>query len=793
MKKIYSFLATSALLVAGIGAVSAMPEDATPVLNPESADGWTKFSASGNSGTTFVTGQSAANPPSGSYSWSLWNYAETEKNIWLSTPKMELSAGIEYALEYSYQTWENFKISNFEIYLTDSQITSQNLADEAALLTPIFSVSDMTANKNEWLNSDTIKFTGDGEKYIIFHVSGACQGRFSIADVVVYPLVAPTPKPLAPTDLTATPDADGELSVELTWTLPVLDTDGEALTGENAITGINIYRDDEKITTLEETVTTFTDTEVTGLATGNHSYAVSAFTANGEGEKSETVAAGWVGPWAFSETTVSVSSDNPAADNVWSYSRNNTSFVVRAQSYTNGLPSESGITNSVQTWNNNLLSDINAWISSPRLDMPVGKTFKISFYYRFNPNADTEVGNLSAYMAAARASESEENEASALAGTKILDVSATKGEISSSTPWEYFVYKGFVAAETPQYLNFHISGDVCKGIYIAGLTVEEYVEKPFTPAAPTNLTATAAAAQKLEVNLSWTNPTEDIDGLAFEDGVAVEQAYIYRDESEEPVATIEGNVNSFTDSEEYGLTAGEHSYKVKVVVKGAVSDFSNEASVSHVGPATPQELPWNPVIVNLSNDEFNTLWATYKTTSTSPSWTNRPAGIFLINNNYADADSWLISAPLVLDGMDGIIVTYSLSTNVSSFSPDVEIGLVDSTEPSAFVSNVVKASFGESNQAFITIPQAEAARAALPVYRLAFRDVTATPESGYNLTLSELAVADNPNTGIAVISASGEDVEIYDLNGRRIAGKGEMEKGVYIIRSGNGKVSKIMK
>lgn len=273
----------------------------------------------------------------------------------------------------------------------------------------------------------------------------------------------------------------------------------------------------------------------------------------------------------------------------------------------------------------------------------------------------------------------------------------------------------------------------------------------------------------------------------------MEQAYIYRDDSEEPVATIEGNVNSFTDTEENGLTPGEHTYKVKVVVKGAVSDFSNEARVSHVGPATPQELPWNPTVMGLGNDEFNTLWATFRGTASSPLWTNRPAGLFLMNINNTTPDSWLISAPLVLDDIKGLTVTYSLSTSASGFTPDVEIGLVDNTEPSAFVTVPVKAQFGTEIQAFINVPYESATRAAAPSYRLAFRDVTPDPGSSYNLTLSQLSVANNPNVGIIEISLDDEDLEIYDLNGRRISNKTEMDKGVYIIRSNKGKVSKIMK
>ena len=797
MKKIYSIRA-GALLAGGASiGVMAMPDDAEVVLQPTAGnvESWTRTIGPGNSGQGFIyTGS-----PSGGHDYwlTMWNSSEAEKDLWLTTPAVQLEKDKAYTLEYDYQTWDPFKLSNLAIYVVDAPVVSANISDVDAL-TPIYTVEDLEGGGNNWFPQVLENvIEGEGTKYIAFHVWGACVGRFSISALKVYSTSPALPKAVAPTGLSAVAGKDGAISVELSWTLPTLDNEGGALTGDNAITGVNIYRNDEMIMTLEGVDTHFTDTEVTGLSTGSFSYAVSALTANGEGEKSATVESGWVGPWTWTETELTVSSDNPAPETAWSYSRNNTGVTVRSNSANPG----DGFTNSVQTWNNNSIDDVDVWISSPRLDMPVGRTYKVSFQYRFNPNTATEVGSLTAYMSNACASSSEEAASAAESGDKLLDVSAVAGEVNSSTPWETVIVKGIKPTETPQYLNFHLTGTVCKGIYISGLTVEEYTEHPFKPAAPENLTATAAGAQKLEVSLNWTNPAVDIDGLPFEDGRSVEQVYIYRDDFDTPIFTLEGDLSSFTDSAETGLEAGSHTYKVQAVVAGVPSDMSEEASVVHVGPPTPVSLPWVPTVTGMTDDDFSALWLSYCGGSNVTTWTNRPAGLYIMNSTYRSADSWLISAPIDFNTGKNLDVTYQISTSASGFVPNVQIGLVDSTEPTGFVAAETVTKFG--SEVTVTLTPVSSVRlesavnqkdAAAPSYRLAIHDGTQDPDGSYNLALSKIEIKESLPTGVETIGVDvDENEEVYDLTGKRIHDTSNLSKGIYIIRKSNGETSKIIR
>lgn len=790
MKKIYTLLAAALVTASSAFALAPDVSDDNIVLKPTTTDGWAVFAGAGNVGSTFTS--STGHVPSGApFSYSMWNYDLSAKDVWLSSPAMELTEGMDYYLQFQYQTWSNYILGNLDVYIAEVQVTDASGAATVSALTPIYNVSNVEANSNNWVPVEVSQsFTGSGTRYVVFHVSGDCKGRFSIADVYAYDMAPALPAPLAPTGLTAVPVA-GEIAVNLSWTLPTLDDAGSPLTGDNAITAVDIYRDGEKVTRLEGAVTTFTDTEATGLTPGAHSYSVSAVSGSVAGALSEAVEVANVGPWTWSGNVIELSM-GPAPENQWSYSRNNDGFIVRTMST---VPSGAGVSNSIQTWNNEAISGLNAWISSPRLDVPAGCTFKLSFWFRFNPNSGTVVESLKGYLSPERATDSETSAAAALNGQLVFETSAAAGDISSNEQWQKVVVTGLTTDETPLYLNFNFLGNVCKGVFICGLELEEYVVKPFTPAAPSNLTATAAPNQQLEVALSWTNPTVDIDGVAFTDEQTISEVYIYRDDFETPAVTLTGNVNSFTDNAESGLTPGAHSYKVKVAVGNGVSNFSNEASVVYVGPAATQSLPWTPALQNLTSDEFSTLWISYSPSVMAVQWTNRPVGIFLMNNNGRANDTWLISAPLAMSAGSGYKVSYRLNTSATEIMPVVEIGIVDSTTPSNFlVANPVV--FGEDTSCTLDLSVADVMLLSDEDtdYRLAIRDHSGDTSTSYSLSLISLTVEEDEDTGISGIAADGAEViGIYDLSGRLVnADKAATQPGVYVVRYSNGKAVKMI-
>ena len=95
------------------------------------------------------------------------------------------------------------------------------------------------------------------------------------------------------TALTATPADDRTLSVNLQWTLPSLDTDGNPLA--EPIESVMLSRDGAEIATLPGSDESYTDTEATGLDSGFHTYQVRVV-CGGQTSRPAEVATSYVGP-----------------------------------------------------------------------------------------------------------------------------------------------------------------------------------------------------------------------------------------------------------------------------------------------------------------------------------------------------------------------------------------------------------------------------------------------------------------------------------------------------------------
>ena len=84
--------------------------------------------------------------------------------------------------------------------------------------------------------------------------------------------------PSYPTGLKGKAGAEGASSATLTWTNPTKDYMGNSLDG---LDGINIYRDGEKIATLESSATSYSDNSIP--AAGYYTYRVEPFNSHGNG------------------------------------------------------------------------------------------------------------------------------------------------------------------------------------------------------------------------------------------------------------------------------------------------------------------------------------------------------------------------------------------------------------------------------------------------------------------------------------------------------------------------------
>lgn len=196
----------------------------------------------------------------------------------------------------------------------------------------------------------------------------------------------------------------------------------------------------------------------------------------------------------------------------------------------------------------------------------------------------------------------------------------------------------------------------------------QVLENVFAPAAVGSLTATPAENPTLEVALSWTLPVNDAFGQPISDDKTFEKLEIFRDDEERPIATLTEPATSFTDSEEYGLTSGKHTYSIVVTYSGAVSPVAKVGPTAYVGPYEPLPLPadmtvtsdmlgaWKPAYGEAHTN--TNVWGPY-TTANPDRWRyTAPRG--------ESDDAWIFS-PIVIIPEAGYYNVAISGTNGSNY------------------------------------------------------------------------------------------------------------------------------
>lgn len=207
-----------------------------------------------------------------------------DSNDWLISPPLTMKGGVKYEVTVNYA---QFAVNNvcplFEgFFSTTAPDDSQATADAVAATTPEFKVENITAtaavvNNKPWplAESFTVTPATDGDYYVWYHVSGNVTGGFYLANLTVkadeYVF-----HPAAPTDVKAefVTEDPTNCVLNLTWTNPTTDTEGNALTAEQTITNVYVYDNGVEVATLEGDASSWSITQAEGLAKGAHSYTV---------------------------------------------------------------------------------------------------------------------------------------------------------------------------------------------------------------------------------------------------------------------------------------------------------------------------------------------------------------------------------------------------------------------------------------------------------------------------------------------------------------------------------------
>lgn len=784
MKKLYTLIAL--LVTVAINATAAI--DTFPYAPTSiSLDEWSKYNAGAGNDWSLFTSSLPAGMSNGVRIWQ--NNAIENKDAWLCTPALNFKEGKSYSLNFKYGLWSGAQIANFEVYVSNT-IPSAATVDQIAATTPVLTMTDL---KNEtsgtkWFDSTPVTdIKGNGDTYIIFRVHGyylkaIILSAFQIEEMSNVTIVTPE----APTGLQAIAGADAKMTVDLSWTLPTTGTNGEELTGDDAITGVKIWRDGELAATLDTPADHWQDSELTGLTAGVHTYKVAVLTANAESQPSDEATTGYVGPFVYAPGKIDFSQ--------WSV-YNAGSGSSKWSAWTNNKPA--GEENCARLWHATATDGVDAWLISPAFDLKEGKSYTLSFQY--GAFTDVVCSNFDVYVSTVKPS-SAETVAEIAATTPVFsktDLSNTTGSIVW-TPVTIDDIKG----NGDTYVLFRAHGSFYKGAYVAAFTLEENsTATVFKPAAPYNLAAEDDGNQN--VNLSWELLTESTDGLPFGDGVAIDNVKITRDGKE--LVTLTGAATEYTDE---NVEPGEHTYTVSAYADNTWSEPSEEVSVTVAKAVRPESLPWNPTVTGLTSSQFAEDWTKFSGAGhgySTGTWSNRPTGLFINVNGAANA--WVISKPLEFPMSGQYTLSYTItSTNGTT---NYSIGLVDSTEPEDFTLTIVDNAIAPTSMSQETTvifsyptanqPAAQAEGAAQVYPRLAIRAYST--ESTGSMTLKSLSLTGVPGTptGIEAIDTDTlpAAIDVYDLQGRYLGKTTDTRldgyaPGVYIVKTA-GKTCKILK
>lgn len=695
---------------------------------------------------------------------------------WLRSPGFVVKKGCTYTIRFSYRTDGTVPYIPLEYWFNAIDPTLKK-ADATALGKEKNDCGEISITKKVTAYTETsleCVAQSDGTAYLSFRVysdgmSDEITGRLYMAGFSVCESGGAAAA-AAPTDVKALAAADGVLAVDVSWTLPTVDTDGQPLEGDRAIEKVVVYRDGEPAATLPADTNSWRDNADAGLVPGNHSYEVAVSVAGQEGLKSEKVESGYVGPFTYA----------PLGMQGW------TTYKASTLGFTGPFTGQkpAGYLDSYTIWSLDE-TEVDTWLSSPELPLSADKNYKIGFQYQ--KWAEMKAKSLKVYLSPVPAAA--EHVAAISALTPIYELADITG---TDTKWTEVLLK-----EVPgngAYVIFHVSGTYQKRLTISAFSVEEDSSVPFVPASPMDL---KAAVSGLSVQLTWTNPTESVSGDVFTEEQSIEAVVVQRDGEE--IARLEGGETEFTDNKDSGLVAGTHSYAVSVVVAGVESALSDAVEVSCIDPSVPVELPWQSDFNN-NRDEFTSLWNSHAAEGHSPLlglWYHHNAGqIAFMNNNGYGENAWLVGPLVSFDTAAEYTVTFDATDSAGKESV-LRFGLVESPGSSEFLHVI------EENLEFpATSGKTEVKFTFIPV--TTYNSISGTPANMhialqaastdvshrvflYSMKVDKKEITLGLDRTVDMETDMLVSVEVYDLSGRRLGTASSValdgyDAGLYIVK-----------
>lgn len=205
-------------------------------------------------------------------------FADGPADDWLITPGFEMIGGKKYQISFRANSFDESSPEEFSAWL--------GTAPEAEAMTIEVVETTVVAQDNAIDFDVTVEIPEDGVYYLGFHCTTSSEDalNFDLDDICVKE-GAVAAAPGAVTGFTVVPDPEGELRATVSFTTPVVATDGSAL---SSLVKVDIYRDDTNL------IKTFDNPEPGTLLTyvdetpvnGDNRYTVIPYNEAGEGKAS---------------------------------------------------------------------------------------------------------------------------------------------------------------------------------------------------------------------------------------------------------------------------------------------------------------------------------------------------------------------------------------------------------------------------------------------------------------------------------------------------------------------------
>ncbi|MDE6277281.1 MAG: T9SS type A sorting domain-containing protein [Muribaculaceae bacterium] len=533
---------------------------------------------------------------------SYTSYSTPNHDDWMISPAIHLEKDVEYIVAYDYAT--DHATEMMDVYLAQSSVPEKIVES-----TPIAVLNKENTSKKFKTQSVVFTPAATGDYHMAFHAttSPGNQWYIWVGNVKIMENVF---APAAVTGLTATPAENPTLEVKLDWALPTVDVFGAPIGEDKVFEKLEIFRDEEPraIAEFTEPVTTFTDSEETGLTSGKHTYSVIVTYSGAASPAAKVGPTLYVGPFE----PMAIPAEAPVNSEFVGAWKNKTGEGHSANANVWGPCNYStpNLTNPdrmrIQL---KVYSDAsNAWTFSPEFKVEEPGFYEVEISASLGSTYDKVW--IKSFLANAQDVDAE------MISLDAIDWKNFKSSVTSQKAMIYVPAAGNYSVASQVYTT---DDDMISPANVYELRKVAMGAGQMVPNTVTDLKAKAADDESLAVNLSWTNPTLSTAGTELAPGSYYTEVYRKNGNDFELIATLTNGEDSYVDEVP---AAGAYTYGVQTLATGTNAKMDNQPTALSSW-AGPRELPLPYTVQMNSASEENVsryIWEAIDANDDGKTW-----------------------------------------------------------------------------------------------------------------------------------------------------------------------------